>query len=158
MDKQHELAGLFEGAVLRGKGELNLGVGLRRWVDDLALGVLDNWLAIVIAAPHLRFVGKQLLEEDLGGGGVVAEGADRFGAVRGGWVGLATAEAATEGAREPALVFGIRVGVNGEVIVRGGRLVALQDGFRGTDEGWGLVGGRGGGRGRLGGRGGGWGG
>ena len=90
------------------------------------MGVLDYRLAIVISLPPVGLVGKELLEEEGFGGFFIAKGTLLSLSIHS-LVGLATVEAAMEGAWVLALVLGVRVGIHREVVVRGSRLIALED-------------------------------
>ena len=81
------------------------------------MGVADNGFAIVVEFAAIGLVGEELLKEEGFGCWVVAFGTGFTGSIWSSGVGRATAEATTEGSRIDAPVLGIRVRVDGKVIV-----------------------------------------
>ena len=93
------------------------------------IGITNNRLAIVIEFAAIGLVGKEFFKEEGLCSWVIALGTFLAGSIRSSGMRGATAKAATKGSRVLAPVLGIRVRVNGKVIVSRIGLVSLEDGF-----------------------------
>ena len=87
-----------------------------RWVNDLAVGIAGDRIAVVAKTAPVGVVRKAVLKELGFGGGVVAEGAVFAFTGRKMGMGDATAETATEGTTVTALVFGVGIWIDGKVV------------------------------------------
>ena len=132
-DCEHQLTCLFVRRSFRGgragKLDLGRGVGVGWRVDDSVVGITNNRLAIVIEFAAIGLVGKEFFKEEGLCSWVIALGTFLAGSIRSSGMRGATAKAATKGSRVLAPVLGIRVRVNGKVIVSRIGLVSLEDGF-----------------------------